>query len=69
MKSWKPVIKTDNTGKWYDNALRFATKEEAPISACDLANRWLLVRDFDAHESEDPVTHKIVDNVMLEVAA
>lgn len=64
MKSWKPVVQTDNTGKWYSNSLRFATQEEALSSASDLASRWMMVREFSAHESADPVTHKLVDNVL-----
>ena len=27
--SFKPEVQTDNTGNWYGNALRFATREEA----------------------------------------
>lgn len=65
MKSWKPVVKTDDTGKWYDNALRFATHKEALTSAGDLAMRWVLVWDWDAHLSEDPVNYKIVDGVQV----
>jgi hypothetical protein len=26
--AWKPEVIADNTGKWYGNGLRFATKEE-----------------------------------------
>ncbi len=47
--SFKPVVKTGTDPKWYDNSLRFATLEEARRSACDLANRWMLVTDWDAH--------------------
>lgn len=55
--SFKPVVQTDSSGKWYDNALRFATHEEAYASASALAGRWFLVRNFDAMESDDPVSH------------
>jgi hypothetical protein len=27
--SFKPEVQTDSTGKWYGNALRFGTREEA----------------------------------------
>lgn len=57
--SWKPEVQTDNTGKWYDNALRFATKEEAEISAADLSRRWLAVKAWRASESDDPVNYRI----------
>lgn len=65
--SFKPVVKTGSDPKWYDNALRFATKEEAELSARDLANRWMLVTDYSAQESGDPVNYKIVDGVMSRV--
>lgn len=56
--SWKPEVQTDNTGKWYDNALRFATREEAEANARDLAMRWTLVREHRASECEDPVNYE-----------
>jgi hypothetical protein len=34
--AWKPEVIADNTGKWYGNGLRFATKEEAEANALDL---------------------------------
>ena len=66
--SWKPEVKTGNDQKWYDNSLRFATKEEAELSAKDLMARWLLVVDYRATESEDPVNYRIKDNVLEAVA-
>ena len=57
-KSWKPEVRTGNDEKWYDNSLRFATKEEAELSAKDLMARWLLVVDCRATESEDPVNYR-----------
>lgn len=65
--SFKPVVQTDLTGKWYDNSLRFATKEEAKASALALAMRWTLVLEYDAHESDDPVNYQLVDGVMVPV--
>lgn len=55
--SFKPEVQADNTGKWYDNALRFATMGEAEASAKDLAFRWSAVRKWRAVESDDPVSH------------
>lgn len=61
--SWKPAVKTIGNGdNWSYNALCFATKDEALASAKDLANRWTLVVEYDAHESTDPVNYKLVDN-------
>lgn len=59
--SFKPEVSTDATGKFYDNKLAFATREEAEISARDLMSRWMLVREWRAVESTDPVTHVIKD--------
>lgn len=60
--SWKPAVEVNGDPKWSYNALRFETKEEALASAKDLMDRWLMVTAFDAHESEDPVNYKLVDN-------
>jgi len=55
--SWKPEVIADSSGKWYGNALRFATKREAELSAMDLSMRWTSVRDWRATECDDPVRH------------
>lgn len=64
--SWKPVVQTDNTGQWYDNALRFATREEAEKSARDLASRWMLVRAYDVQETNDVVNYRITEDNRME---
>jgi len=57
--SFKPEVQTCNDpGKWYGNALRFATLEEAQANARDLMSRWLLVVDCRAVESPDPVNYR-----------
>lgn len=63
--SWKPEVQTDSTGKWYGNALRFATKEEAEKNVQDLAWRWMLVRDTRVVECNDPVNYRWDDKVGL----
>lgn len=55
--SYKPEVQTDNTGRWYGNALRFATYEEAYANARDLAGRWFAVREYRATESDEPVCY------------
>lgn len=57
--SYKPQVQTDSSSKWYDNALRFATHEEALASARDLSSRWFAVRDYRAIESPDPVNYSL----------
>jgi hypothetical protein len=66
MKSWKPEVQTGTDPKWYDNALRFATEDEAKKSARNLMDRWLLVVDCRAVESDDPVNYKWVDGEGLQ---
>lgn len=62
--SWKPEVQTDSTGKWYGNALRFATREEAEQNAADLSWRWTAVREHRATESDDPVSHSYTSGVL-----
>jgi hypothetical protein len=57
--SYKPEVQTDNSGKWYDNALRFETEAEALASARDLERRWFAVRAVRASYSDDPVNYKL----------
>lgn len=65
--SWKPEVIADSTGQWYDNALRFATREEAEANARDLSMRWLAVQDTRATESPDPVNYAYADGRLTEV--
>jgi hypothetical protein len=65
--SWKPEVKTDSTGKWYGNALRFATKEEALAQVIDLAFRWTLVHDYRVVESEDPVNYRFENGKLVRI--
>ena len=43
---FKVEVQTDSTGKWYSNALRFETEEQAKAYAEDLWSRWTLVREY-----------------------
>jgi hypothetical protein len=56
--SFKPEVQTDNSGRWYDNALRFATREEAEAQVRDLSYRWLAVLETRVVESDDPVNYR-----------
>ena len=60
MTSFKPEVQTDDTGQWYGNALRFATRQEAEDNALDLMNRWFAVRAYRATLSDDPVNYKYI---------
>lgn len=61
--SWKPVFKMPGDPNWYDNAQRFATKEEAMSSASTLFMVWFIPEAYNAHESEDPVNYARVDGI------
>ena len=63
-KSWKPVVQIDSTGKWYDNALRFATQQEAQESARDLARKWFAVKAHSAMPDE-AIPNYIYENGQL----
>ena len=68
MKSWKPEVQVAGNGdKWSQNNLAFATRDEALHSARDLMNRWLLVTDYRAAESDQAVNYSIVDGELQEV--
>lgn len=65
--AWKPEVIADNTGKWYGNALRFATYQEAIDNARDLSYRWLAVRDYRAVECDDEVNYTYHDHQLYMV--
>lgn len=65
--SWKPQVQIFNDPNWYDNALRFETKEEAEANARDLMSRWMLVVDTRAIESDDPVNYRWKDGALVAV--
>jgi hypothetical protein len=56
--SFAPEVQTDSSGKWYGNALRFATQQEAEKNVKDLEGRWLLVRATRVVESSDPPNYR-----------
>ena len=56
-QSWAPEVQVDSSGKWYGNALRFATQEEAEQNVAALADRWYSVINTRAVQSLDPVAH------------
>lgn len=65
--SWKPEVIVDGSGKWYGNALRFATKEEAEANVQNLASRWFSVRDTRVVASDDPVNYKWENGALVAV--
>lgn len=67
--SFKPEVQTVGDDKFYGNALAFATFDEAYHNARDLGQRWTLVTDYRAVESDEPVTHTYVDGVLGDFVA
>ena len=65
--SFKPEVIADGSGKFCGSSVRFATKHEAEIYVTDLMGRWTAVRDTRVVESDDPVTHAIVDGELRRV--
>lgn len=65
--SFAPEVTTDNSGKFYGNALRFASMEEAEANAANLASRWLLVRETRVVEFTDPVNYQWVSGNLVPV--
>lgn len=65
--SWKTAVKVSGEPDWSYNALRFATKEEAEAYGEDLANRWVLVREVEAQEDDEPVNYQFVNGILHEL--
>jgi hypothetical protein len=67
VKSYAPQVIADSSGKFYGNALRFPTREEAEANVADLAGRWLLVRDTRVVESEDEPNYRWADGKLQRI--
>jgi len=63
--SWKPQIQVAGDQKWYDNAVRFATRVEAEKYARDLFYRWTSAKNQRATESDDPVNASWVEGAVV----
>ena len=62
--SFKPSVSTDGGATFNENNLAFATREEAELSARNLMARWMLVTDWRAVESDQPVNYTLKDGVL-----
>jgi hypothetical protein len=62
--SFKAEVRTDDTGNWHGNALRFATKDEAIAYAHKLMMRQFSVRATRVVETDDPINYAYVDGRM-----
>lgn len=66
-KSYKPEVQTDDSGIWYDNALRFATPQEAEENVADLFARWTMVRKTRVMPSDDPPNYTYKDGKLEKI--
>ena len=51
--SFKVGCKTDGDKNWHYNAFRFPTHEQAVAYGKDLYSRWLLLREWEVHPSDE----------------
>jgi hypothetical protein len=51
-------VVADGSGKFFGNALRFATVQEAEAYARDLMGRWMLVTEWRVVPSDEPVNYQ-----------
>jgi len=67
---WKPEVQVAGNGdKWSQNALVFATEEEAKANARALMNRWFAVEDCRAVWVDDAVPNYRWDFEAYELVA
>lgn len=54
---FRAEVVADSSGKFYSNALRFPTAQDARAYAINLAGRWTLVREWRVMEEgiESPI--------------
>lgn len=60
--SWKPEVQVAGEKGWHQNALCFASKEEAEAYAHDLYSRWTSTTGHRAVESDDAVNYEWVQD-------
>ena len=67
--SYKCEVLTANDPKWYANALRFETAEEADRYGLDLLMRWTNSADVRSAECNDIVNYKYSDDGLERIEA
>ena len=60
-KNYKMEVRTDSTDNWSSNACVYATEREALDAGDELMGRWMLVREYRAVTTDDPVNYRMVD--------
>ena len=65
--SYKVACQVVGESTWAYNALRFETEGEADAYGRDLFGRWLMLKDFEVHASDEPVNWAIVNGILVRV--
>ena len=60
--SYKSEVQTGSDPKYYGNACAFATEDEALRAGAELMSRWMLVRNYRAVESTEPVNYEFPED-------
>ncbi len=68
-KSYAPEVIADSSGKFFGNALRFATHREALENVLDLSMRWYAVRETRVVETEDEPNYTYIGNELQPIDA
>jgi len=61
VSSWKAEVQVPNDPKWYDNAVRFKSRDEALKYGRDLFNRWTTAERWRVIQTDDEVTARWLD--------
>ena len=61
LNSWQAEMNPYSDNKYYPNAIRLPTREEAEAYACDLALRWTAVHEWRVTPSSDAPNYQWVD--------
>ena len=56
--SWKLLVKSNETEKWYSNGLRYATKKEVEARLSKLKELWNIPWETRVAQSDEPVNAK-----------
>ena len=64
--SFKVGCKSEPSETWAYNALRFPTQEMAEAYGHDLSDRWTSLREWEVHESDDPVHYYNANRELVE---
>ena len=65
MRSFKAEVRTGSDPKYYSNAVRFKTKNEADRYGTDLAFRWTAVADLRIVPSDEDVNYKLINDELV----